>query len=317
LARVSAACACDRVATSARLAGLTGRGTEHVTTADLTRYYLSEKFGVSGPVIRSEQTGRPGLTILRDSHDVPHIYGRTRDDVMFGSGWVAAEDRGLLLEEGLGPAYLATLDVPGIVPFNLSGRSFTPSVQAIRFVAAQESVLRRAGPRGRQVFRDLQDWADGINAYEASPEQAGPKLPTVTLTDAIAGFAFIGSIFGNGGGSEVANSDFLARLERRLGGKAGLQVFRDVREVNDPEAPTTINKAFPYDGVPTGPTPGAMVIDPGSESSSVGGAMAATAASHRLASNFIIAGHDHSADGHPLAVMGPQLGYYFARPSSR
>jgi len=285
----------------------------NVTAADLSRFYLSEKFGVVGPVIRSEQTGRPGLQILRDSHDVPHIYGRTRDDVMFGSGWVAAEDRGLLLFEGLGPAYLATLDVPGIDPFGLliSGRSFTPSAQAIRFVAAQENVLRRAGAKGRQVLRDLQDWADGVNAYEASPEQAGPKLKHVTVTDAIAGFAFIGSIFGNGGGTEVANSDFLARLQRRLGAKAGMQVFRDLREVNDPEAPTTIDKAFPYDGVPTGPTPGAMVIDPGSESSSVAGAVAATADSHRLASNFIIAGPRHSADGHPLAVMGPQLGYYY------
>ncbi|HTX30714.1 MAG TPA: penicillin acylase family protein [Solirubrobacteraceae bacterium] len=285
----------------------------HVTTADLARYYLSEKFGVQGPVIRSEQTGRPGLTILRDSHDVPHIYGKTRADVMFGSGWVAAEDRGLLLFEGLGPAYLATLDAPGITPFSLvtSARSFTPSPQAIRFVAAQENVLRRAGPQGRQVLQDLQDWADGINAYEASPEQSGPKLPKVTLPDAIAGFAFIGSIFGNGGGNEVANSDFLARLERRLGKKAGLGVFRDLREVNDPEAPTTIRKPFPYDGVPKGPTPGAMVIDPGSEQSTAPGAITATAASHHLASNFIIAGHDHSADGHPLAVMGPQLGYYY------
>jgi acyl-homoserine lactone acylase PvdQ len=285
----------------------------HVTTADLARYYLSEKFGVVGPVVRSEQTGRPGLTILRDSHDVPHIYGRTRDDVMFGSGWVAAEDRGLLLLEGIGPAYLATLDAPGIDPFSLliSGRSFKPSAETIRFVAGQENVLRRAGAKGRQVLRDLQDFVDGINAYEASPQQAGPKLPTVKLTDVIAGFAFIGSIFGNGGGNEVANSDFLARLERKLGPKAGLSVFRDLREVNDPEAPTTISKPFPYDGVPKGPTPGAMVIDPGSEQNAAPGAIAAAAASHHLASNFIIAGHNHSADGHPLAVMGPQLGYYY------
>jgi hypothetical protein len=285
----------------------------NVTAADLSRYYLSEKFGVVGPVVRSEQTGRRGLQILRDSFDVPHIYGRTRDDVMFGSGWVAAEDRGLLILEGFGPAYLATLDIPGINPFNvlLSARSFTPSAQALRFVAAQEKVLKRAGPRGRQVLRDLQDWVNGINAYEASPGQAGPKLPKAKLTDAIAGFAFIGSIFGNGGGNEVANSDFLARLEHRLGTRAGLRVFRDLREVNDPEAPTTISKPFPYDGVPKGPTPGAMVIDPGSERSSVGGAIVATAASHRLASNFIIAGSEHSANGHPLAVMGPQLGYFY------
>ena len=284
----------------------------HVTMADVARDYLSEKFGVQGPVVRVERP-KPGLTIDRDQHDVPHIYGRTRADVMFGSGWAAAEDRGLLLLEGLGPAYLATLDVPGINPFSLvtSFRSFTPSQQTINFVARQENVLRRAGWQGRQVLRDLQDWVDGINAYEASSEQAGPKLPKAKLTDAIAGFAFIGSIFGNGGGNEVANSDFLARLEQRLGPKAGLKVFRDLREVNDPEAPTTIKKPFPYDGVPKGPTPGAMVIDPGSETSAETTAMAAQEASHKLASNFIIAGHKYSANHHPIAVMGPQLGYYY------
>jgi acyl-homoserine lactone acylase PvdQ len=285
----------------------------NITPADLSKYYLSEKFGVQGPVVRSENTGRPGLRILRDSHDVPHIYGRTRADVMFGAGWVAAEDRGLLLLEGLGPAYAATLDIPGINAFSLvtSERSFTPSTQAVRFVARQENVLRRAGRQGRQVLGDLQNWVDGVNAYEASPGQSGPKLPHAKLTDAIAGFAFIGSIFGNGGGTEVQNSDFLARLQRRLGHTAGLKVFRDLRSVNDPEAPTTTSKRFNYDGVPKGPTPGAMVIDPGSESNAESTAVAATAASHRLASNFIIAGHKHSATGHPLAVMGPQLGYYY------
>jgi len=226
----------------------------HVTAADLSRYYLSEKFGVTGPVVRGEQTGRAGLQILRDSHDIPHISGRTRDDVMFGSGWVAAEDRGLLLLEGFGPAYLATLDVPGINPFGLvtSARSFTPSPQAIAFVAAQENVLRRAGAKGRQVLRDLQDWVDGINASEASPQQAGPKLPHAKLTDAIAGFAFIGSIFGNGGGGEVANSDFLARLRARLGTVAGTKVFRDLRSVNDPRRPRRSARRSPT----TSPRPG-------------------------------------------------------------
>jgi acyl-homoserine lactone acylase PvdQ len=285
----------------------------HVTPADVAKDYLSEKFGVVGPVVRSEATGRSGLKILRDRNDIPHIYGRTRADVMFGVGWAAAEDRGLLLLEGLGPAYLATVDAPGINAFGLvtAGRTFTPSAQTIRFVAGQENVLRAAGAQGRQVLGDLQDYVDGINAYEASPAQAGPKLPHAKLTDVIAGFAFIGSIFGNGGGNEVANSDFLARLRQRLGVKPGTAVFRDLREVNDPEAPTTISKAFPYDGVPKGPTPGAMVIDPGSETSATAAAVAAHTASHRLASNFIIAGAKHSADGHPLAVMGPQLGYYY------
>ncbi len=136
-------------------------------------------------------------------------------------------------------------------------------------------------------------------------------LPPVNATSAMAGFAFIGAIFGNGGGNEVTNSNFLAQLQAKLGVNGGLKVFRDLKEVNDPEAPTTTSKAFPYDGVPKGPTPGALVIDPGSESSAAATAASATAASKRVASNFLLAGPEHSADRHPLAVMGPQLGYFY------
>jgi acyl-homoserine lactone acylase PvdQ len=285
----------------------------NVTAADLNRYYLSEKFGVSGPVVRSENTGRPGLQLLRDSNDIPHIYGQTRDDVMFGSGWVAAEDRGLLLRFGVGPAYVAALDIPGIDAFNLvtSGRAFTPSPQAIQFVSRQQKVLLAKGARGRQVLRDLQDWVDGINAYEQTLPPADRLPRPGTITDAIAGFAFIGSIFGNGGGNEVANSDFLARLEAKFGQSAGLRVFRDLREVNDPEAPVTTTKSFPYDQVPRGPTPGSLVINPGSISPAAAQAAVAARASRRKASNFLVVGGQHSADGHPLAVMGPQLGYFY------
>ena len=88
----------------------------------------------------------------------------------------------------------------------------------------------------------------------------------MTFGDAIAGFAFIGSIFGNGGGNEVRNSEFLGRLENKLGEEGGKQVFRDLKEVNDPEAPTTDTKAFPYDREPTGPTPGAVQVEPGTSS---------------------------------------------------
>ena len=284
----------------------------NVTAADLESDYVSEKFGLSGPVMRSENTGRPGLQILRDRYDIPHIYGRTRDDVMFGAGWVAAEDRGLLLQFGGGPAYVAALDVPGIDPFGLvtSARSFAPSPQAIQFVSEQVKVLRAKGARGRQVLRDLQDWVDGINAYELTLPP-GSRLRTVTITDAIAGFAFIGSIFGNGGGNEVGNADLLARLEDKFGGTAGLQVFRDLRQVDDPEAPVTTTKHFPYDRVPRGRTPGSLLIDPGSMSAPAAQAAAVATASRRSASNFLVVGADKSADGHPLAVMGPQLGYFY------
>ncbi|MBA3807190.1 MAG: penicillin acylase family protein [Solirubrobacterales bacterium] len=284
----------------------------NVTAKIIEEDYLPEKFGVQGPVLRTENTGRAGLVIERDSHDIPHVFGETRADVMFGSGWIAAEDRGFLLRLGLGPAYTAALEIPGVSPFGLllSARSFTPSAQAVEYVANQKNTLLEHGAKGEQVLSDLESWVEGVNAYEQTlPPQA--RLRTVTLADAIAGFAFIGSIFGNGGGGEVANSDLLAGLESQLGTSEGLKVFRDLRQVNDAEAPTTTTKPFPYDTVPTGPTPGSLVIDHGSASASAVQAASTAKAARRKASNFLVVGAAHTKSGHPLAVMGPQLGYFY------
>ena len=285
----------------------------NVTAADLGRYFKSERFGVQGPVVRTEDTGRPGLRILRDSFDVPHVYGHTRDDVMFGSGYVAAEDRGLLMEEARGPARVAALDVPGLDAFKLltTLRVFTPSAQTEAFIHSQVRVLTGFGAKGRRVLRDLQDWVDGINAYYARNLPPASRPARWTIDDAIAEFSFIGSIFGHGGGDEVRNSDILASLQARLGRTQGLSVFRDLREVNDPEAPVSIPGNFPYEGVPTGPTPGSPVIDPGSIAYDARYAGLGAAVEPREASNALLVGASRSATGHPLAVMGPQVGYYY------
>jgi acyl-homoserine lactone acylase PvdQ len=292
-----------------KLTKLQGKVSKH----NFERDYVSEKFHEPHQVGDTEEfTSRAGLEIWRDSHDIPHIFGATRGDVMYGSGWVAAQDRGLLLQLGLGPAFAAALSVPGVNAFELllQDRSFKPSAQAISFVAEQKKILTEEGPEGEQVIEDLEEWAEGINGYEQTLP-VGKRLPTVTLADAIAGFAFIGSIFGNGGGNEVANSNFLARLQAKYGESEGMKIFRDLKEVNDPEAPTTTTKPFPYDTVPTGPTPGAMVIEPGSESPSAAKAATAVRASRRKASNFLLVGAARTAAKHPVAVMGPQLGYFY------
>lgn len=297
----------------------------NVTAGDLRKYYASEKLK-SEPTAKShggyrlEFVSRPGVEIWREGkHDIPHIYGATRGDVMYGSGWVAAQDRGLLLEYGLGPAFASALSVPGINAFGLleEGRSFTPSAEAVKWVEEQKNVLLAAGWEGEQVIEDLEEWAEGVNGYEET-RPPGLRLPHVTLADAIAGFSFIGSIFGNGGGEEVANSNFLARLQTKYGEEEGLKIFRDLREVNDPEAQTTAKTAFPYDGVPAGPTPGAMVVEPESAEADVVKADDALRASRRRASNFLLVGAEKGTKGHPLpyhkhpvAVMGPQLGYFY------
>src|SRR5436190_8655321 len=56
-----------------------------VTDADITTHFKNAAFGVQGATVRTERP-RKGLTIKRDSFGVPHIQGKTRADVMFGSG---------------------------------------------------------------------------------------------------------------------------------------------------------------------------------------------------------------------------------------
>ncbi len=282
-----------------------------VSQAKLEEDYVSEKFGAQGSPIGTELPPEPGLEIVRDKHDIPHIYGTTRAAVMFGSGWVAGKDRTLLLELGLGPSYAAALSIPGVNAFELllTERSFTPSAEAVKFVEEQKKVLIEAGAEGEQVIQDLENWCEGVNAYRETLVE--PQLPHCTFADAIAGFAFIGSIFGNGGGEEVANDNFLAGLEAKFGPTEGLKIFRDLREVNDPEAATTAAKAFPYDTVPTGATPGSPLIDRNSLSSEAVQSLASTKASRRKASNFLLVGPGDSKSGHPIAVMGPQLGYFY------
>lgn len=281
----------------------------NVTQADLEANFISERFGAQGPGQTVEPTPQAGLTVTRDRYGVAHIYGKTRSATMFGVGWVAYEDRGLLMDLGRGPARVAMLDVPGINAFGLvtSVRSFTPTKQADAFVHKQVVAFGKTGKDARQVRKDFQDWVAGVNAQRLKQG----KTEKWTEDDAFAAFAFIGSIFGNGGGDEARNGAFLASLQAKYGKAGGLKIFRDLRQINDPDAATSIPNSFPYETAPKGATPGSPLPDPGSQSSSSRQAAVAALASRRKASNALLVGASRSATGHPFAVMGPQLGYYY------
>jgi hypothetical protein len=73
---------------------------DHVSAAQLTQFFKPETLGTAAPGPgRTESVPRAGVTIVRDAYDVPHIHGKTRDDVTWAAGWVVAEDRGLLLQQ--------------------------------------------------------------------------------------------------------------------------------------------------------------------------------------------------------------------------
>ncbi len=286
---------------------------DQVTNADIDALFLPEDFAPIGDA-HEEETGRPGLRLIYDAYGIPHVYGKTRDDLAFGAGWTTARDRGLLLTLGRGPARAAIADVPNLDAFSLvtSGQTFEPSAATEKLVSKQRRLLIRTyGKDGRQVISDARAYADGINAYWAANDI---DEPPATVNDVIAVTAFIGSIFGAGGGGEAANSDLLAKLEDSLGARKGYKAWDDVMLAEDPEAPTTINRRFPYGPITGGKVTGSVVVDPGSVESvdpRVSDAEAAAAPARRQASNFLVASGQRSASGNALAVMGPQLGYYY------
>jgi acyl-homoserine lactone acylase PvdQ len=290
----------DQVALYDALTPLRG----NVTTDDIQRLYKPENFAPTGAT-RSEDTGRPGLTILRDSFDVPHIYGKTLSDVWFGAGYVTAEDRSLLLTLGRGPARAAVDDIPGVNAFGLitSGQTFVPSAQSEALVTAQQQKLVQAyGDKGKEILQDLSDYAAGITAYF---KKSGSTQPPWTVNDALAVTAFIGSIFGNGGGAEVQNSQFLAKLRAQLGTQRGSKTFVDLMEADDRDAPTTTKLFFPYGQSGGYTTPGSLLVDPGSIQN------LDPTQPQQLASNFLVVNPSRSATGEAMAVMGPQLGYFY------
>jgi acyl-homoserine lactone acylase PvdQ len=290
----------------------------NVTAGDVERLFLPENFAPIGRT-HEEQTGRPGLRLIYDEYGIPHVYGQTRADVAFGAGWTTARDRTLLVQLGRGPARVAVADVPGIDAFSLvtSGQSFVPSPETEALVTRQRKLLVKTyGAKGRQILADAQAYVDGGNAYAKAHNL---NLAPSTVNDVIAVTAFIGSIFGAGGGGEASNADLLAKLRRGLGRVRGYDAWDDVMLADDPEAPTTIGRRFNYGPRTGGKVRGSVVLDPGSIESfdplegSAGTAEfdAASAPPRRQASNFLMASPDRSASGNSLAVMGPQLGYFY------
>ena len=80
------------------------------------------------------------------------------------------------------------------------------------------------------------------------------------MNDVIAATAFIGSIFGAGGGGEAENAELLGALETKLGPERGQKAWEDVMLADDPEAPTTIARRFPYGPLTGGGVRGSMPL---------------------------------------------------------
>ncbi|HEX8959077.1 MAG TPA: penicillin acylase family protein, partial [Solirubrobacterales bacterium] len=323
-----------------------------LTDAQLPTYFKDATFGVPPGQVESTVEPRPGVTIVRDSaYGVPHVYGETRADTMFGAGYAGAADRLFLMDvlRHMGRAELSSF---------LGGSNAAADAQQWGFAPYTEADLRwqlevgvkRYGRRGEQAVADVQSYVEGINAYIAAAE-ANPALRPAEYTllnkpmepwkptDVIAVASLVGGIFGRGGGNELGSAQALEALEARFGRGAGRRAWLGFRAKNDPEAPTTISKRFPYETGSAFAGRGLAMPDPGSvhaaptasasaaavpergrhlnrhvegkaTAGSIGEALARGLREGAHASNWELVSARHSASGHPIAVMGPQVGYF-------
>jgi acyl-homoserine lactone acylase PvdQ len=288
---------------------------DNVSNGDLTKYFKSEKYGVStaGPGL-PETVPYPGVTILRDTFNVPHVTATTHEGGVWAAGWIGMEDRGLLLSLARNDAYVAAIDAPGLNAVSLIRglKQFVPSQATIDETAKQAEVLASDGKEGRAVLADIDTYVQGLNDYI---DANSPGTPHFTSTDIFALSALKGQFVGEGGGDEARRSQFLGGLEHDLGVKKGYSVFNDLRQNTNAGSPTTVDGKFNYEHTPTKPgAPGSVVLDPGSftatPAAKVSGAAAApTEPPH--ASNELMINADHSKTGHPLLVGGPQIGFNY------
>ncbi|AOR35244.1 penicillin acylase [Streptomyces fodineus] len=211
-----------------------------------------------------------------------------------------------------------------------------------------DNAVAHNGARGQQALADANAYLDGINAYiDASDsgryfpgeyDLTGHKDPITNagtidhfkVTDLVALASVIGSLFGSGGGGEVSNALSLIAAQSKYGVEDGTRVWESFRERNDPEAALTVHdgESFPYGAKPADakgealPDPGSVTQEPlvydrtGSASTTAAKSTSATAAKTTLGSakrgmsNALVVSGKYTASGHPIAVFGPQTGYF-------
>ncbi|MDP8957365.1 MAG: penicillin acylase family protein [Actinomycetota bacterium] len=321
-----------------------------LSDADLQDYFKSEAFGVAPQDVEREQRPREGVSILRDRFGVPHIFGDTRADAMFGAGYVTAEDRLFMIDvlRHYGRGRLSELLGASEANLEIDRSMYGVAGYSEEELQQQVDRLNQFGDMGEEIIADGFAYIDGINAriqeVLLNPSLMPAEYGALQLvpkewkpTDLVAVATLIQAIFASGGGGELSNAEFLNRAGARLGRTTARRLFRDLRSAEEPEAPVTTKRAFRY-MTPRKVTRRAVAVpDRGSLTSydpisttppSEGGSETSLSAAldpmghlkDVLAeagvsfpdgmSNWLAATADRTAAGHPIAVMGPQTGYF-------
>ncbi|MFF6782251.1 penicillin acylase family protein [Streptomyces sp. NPDC012510] len=289
-------------------------------------------------IVRDKKTG------------VPHITGTTRYGTEFGAGYAAAQDRLWLMDVfrhvGRGKLTPFAGGAPSNQGLEQEFWRHAPYTEA-DLQAQIDKAVAANGERGQLALADVNAYVAGINAY-IDASDSGRYFPgeyvltghkdSVTNagtiekfkpTDLVALASVIGALFGSGGGGEVNNALSLLAAQEKYGVTEGTKVWESFRERNDPEAALTVHEgSFPYAAKPADPQgmalpdSGAVTEEPlvydrtGSAATKASTGLSSVATDRALSSarrgmsNALVVGGEHTASGHPIAVFGPQTGYF-------
>nr|WP_051971218.1 penicillin acylase family protein [Kitasatospora azatica] len=321
----------------------------NLTNAQLAGFFNDASFGVPAAQVASTSSPRPDVTIVRDkATGVPHITGRTRYGTEFGAGYAAGQDRLWVMDlfRHVGRGQLSGFAGGAAANRQLEQSFWQAAPYTEAELQSQIDAIANQGDRARQALADAQAYLDGINQY-ISQSYNGRYFPgeydltghidAITnagsidpfkLTDLVALASVVGALFGAGGGGELASAQVKQAAEARYGTALGDQLWRSLREADDPESVSTLHdgQSFPYALPPDDPQ-GVAMPDRGSVVperliyDATGSANSATTkapgvlpgnlltAKHGMSNALLVSGK-YTASGHPVAVFGPQTGYF-------
>lgn len=273
--------------------------------------------GALGPL----QAHAAEVTIKRDTYGVPHIYANDTHSLFYGYGYAVAEDRLYQME-------MVKRSAEGTVAAVLGERyvAVDRATRANLDPASLRRQLAALGPRDRAIF---EGYAAGFNArireVMADRQNLMPKefvdgdfVPS-PWSDYDVAAVWVGLILNRffSGNMELANLHLRDALLAAHGPDDGARMFRQLRWLDDPTAPT-IDAPVARAGAPAA---AGLALAPYLKPVSNDAALAyeagqvarigtVAAAGMPTASNAWVIAPARSAAGHTVFYNGPQQGWF-------
>jgi acyl-homoserine lactone acylase PvdQ len=304
-----------------------------VTNSELGTYFHSMQFGPKE--IERDYQPIEGVTVYRDEFGIPHIYADSFATASHALGYTTAEDRLWEMDvfRHAARGELSTLIGPDYLEMDVVSRREGYTEEEVQKM--YDDLDDKFGATGKTVQEGLQAYADGVNQYieelRMNPTQCPaeyqalgnpcpePEPADWTPLDTLYVAILQLRVFGETAGTELDNAGLYAHLVAKLGDDLGPKVYDDLVSTNDRRSATSIAPAdgrFPSQALGKPRAASFAIPDNAPElarSTSKEQARVreflASMGFRAPASNALVVAAKESANGNPLQLGAPQVGY--------